>query len=364
MNHNTDSNTNFNFKQPSEQLVQYFANQKISQVIGIGNAIVDLTIRVDDADFIKLTNSGVALQRGAMTLVDYQQLTKILAIKPIIYSTAGGSVANSLKITASTGINSAFIGSVANDDFGTKFSNALANLGCFFYNYHHKEDLKNNSAVCAVLVDEQGERTMATYLGCAGKLASQAINLTNEDGKKLFYLEGYLWDNETTIATVNQWLNNIKQKQDLVAFSLSDAFCVKRKQQDFFNIITKNADIIFANHLEISALLDLTFFDLLAIDKFCSQYPNKLFAITCGGDGAYIFYRCQFFHSPAIEDVAIVDLTGAGDAFAGGLIYGLAQGKDLLNSVKIAQIFASKIISRFGSELDLATIKSIILSIS
>lgn len=334
------------------------------QVIGIGNAIIDLSIKISNNDFAKLNQQMQVLSRGSMSLVDLQQLADILSFKSSFYSTAGGSVANSLKIIASTGVESAFIGSVAGDDLGKKFATSLANYNCQFYNYCPKESAEKHSAVCAVLIDDDSERTMATYLGCAGQLANSSLDFgvdtvfSNRE-RKIFYLEGYLWDNQETIATIDNWLVQIKQRQDLLAFSLSDNFCVKRKKQDFLKIISTQADIIFANHLEMMSLLDLEYFSINNIAEFCNSFPHKLFAVTCGSEGSYIFYGNQFLHSPAVANVNVVDLTGAGDAFAAGLIFGLVSNYDIAKASKIANVFASRVIAKFGSELEPEVINAI-----
>ncbi len=240
-------------------------------VTAIGNAIIDIIVKVDD-NFL----NDNSLDKGSMKLIDSETSQNIIQKIDLsnVLQIAGGSACNSMAILSQLKVNSKFIGNVANDEFGLQFSSSIANLGCQFFNI---QDNSQPTAHSIILVSkEDGERTMLTYLGASSKIANLKINDNFFQDSAYFYIEGYLWDTETSINAIKSSINKAKYSRNKIIFSLSDSFCVDRHRQDFLDLINKDIDILFANQFEITSLLQIEEFKTELIAKFCSKFFDKI----------------------------------------------------------------------------------------
>ena len=310
-------------------------------IVGIGNSIVDIIIQVDD-NFIKKNG----LRKGLMTLSDLstvENLTKNIKINSTI---SGGSVANSIVCLAQNHIKSSFIGKVSNDDIGEIFSQGLAKEHVFFDNTSQKDDLKTGR--CVIMVTEDAQRTMSTYLGVSQKLNECDINENIIINSNILYLEGYLWDLDDAQSAMKKAINCAKLNNTKVAFSVSDVFCIERFRDSFLDLITNDVDIIFANEDEIKSLFQDNKFENI-IDKVKSL--GKIFAITCGENGAIIVSNdcIEIIDPEKINN--LLDTTGAGDLFAAGFLEYFLQNKGLKNCGIRGVEMASKIIQQYGARL-------------
>lgn len=313
-------------------------------VTAIGNAIIDIIVKVDD-NFL----NDNSLDKGSMKLIDSETSQNIIQKIDLsnVLQIAGGSACNSMAILSQLKVNSKFIGNVANDEFGLQFSSSITNLGCQFFNI---QDNSQPTAHSIILVSkEDGERTMLTYLGASSKIANLKINDNFFQDSAYFYIEGYLWDTETSINAIKSSINKAKYFRNKIIFSLSDSFCVDRHRQDFLDLINQDIDILFANQFEITSLLQIEEFKPELIAKFCSKFFDKIFIITLAGEGAMVFHKNKYFKIASQKIVNPVDSTGAGDSFCAGFIYGLINGFSLEDSAKFGNFIAGKIINKIGA---------------
>jgi sugar/nucleoside kinase (ribokinase family) len=319
-------------------------------VTGIGNAIVDIILMTSD-DFLEKN----ALYKGSMTLISEGEATKLSALKyeKII---SGGSVANSVACLASLDVKTAFIGKVGDGKFGEIFSAELRKLNIDFF--CQKKGPHNSTAKSFIMVSPDGQRTMATYLGAASDINDEIDENVIKDSE-ILYLEGYLWDKAATITALKSAIQIAKANQTLVAFTLSDAFCVIRHKEEFLEL-AKDLDILFTNEAEVKALFDMNKIDVKTIAKFAAD--NKLIlSTTVGEKGAIIFdgKNAGKIEEVSTEKVEPLDSTGAGDCFAAGFLYGLTKKYPLKQCATIGNIFAGKIITKIGARYEENEIKEL-----
>lgn len=321
-----------------------------NQIIGIGNAIVDVLCKVDDAFLEK--NS---LIKNSMSLIDNVTAEKLSQLE-FQKITSGGSAGNTIAAIAQLGAKAAFIGKVGSDEAGSKFITEIEKTGC---NFIGDNSYKKPSAKSFILVTPDAHRTMCTFLGCASEITEDDINAKAFEGASILYLEGYLWDAPSTIAALKKAIALAKNNGVKVAFTLSDAFCVSRHKKDFLELIKNDLDILFANEAEILALSDSTKFDPAKLGEFFSQNPNLTAVVTRSEKGCAVFGDSSSFEIQAEEIEKLVDTTGAGDAFAAGFLFGLVNDYDLKKSAKLGNILAAKIIQRFGARFEKEELQSI-----
>ena len=308
------------------------------KILGIGNAIVDVICRVNE-EFIYQNN----LIKGNMKLIFDQSEFQILLSKLKIEKTiSGGSVANSIVGLAQEGNKTGFIGKIANDDLGTKYENGLQKEGVEFIYSKKKEVLPTGT--CLILVTPDSERTMCTFLGIAGKINENDINVESVKKSEMIFLEGYLWDEGNPKKAFDKAITNSNK----VAMSLSDKFCVERHKTHFLNLVRNKLDITFANEEEIRTLIDAKNFD--DVIKF-SKEINKLVVITRGDKGAISIKGSQIIEVGIQKNLKIVDLTGAGDLFAGGYLHGYLNNFSAKDCLEKGTEMSSKIIQQFGARL-------------
>jgi sugar/nucleoside kinase (ribokinase family) len=308
------------------------------KVLGIGNAIVDVLCKVDD-QFIK----DHSLTKGTMKLVDEQEFQKLLSNLKIESTVCGGSVANSIVGMSQLGDNVSFIGKVNDDDLGHKYIDGLKKENVdYFYNVK-KENIPTGT--CLILITPDSERTMCTFLGIAGQIDENDIDVNAIQSAEITFLEGYLWDEGGPTKAFEKALSAAKKS----AMSLSDPFCVDRHKDSFLNLVKNKLDIIFANEKEAMSLIDAKNFD--EVIEF-GKSLNKLFIVTRSDKGSVAIEGNDVSEAQAKSNLNIVDLTGAGDLFASGFLHGFTNNKNPHESLKLGTEMASKIIQKIGARLD------------
>lgn len=310
-------------------------------IVGIGNAIVDIIAEVDDK-YLSQNN----IDKGSMSLIDFEIANKIGSEVEIIKIISGGSVANSIVGISQQGLKTAFIGKVNHDDLGNEFKKGLMEENVEFK--YSPDTSQNYTGRCIILVTTDAERTMNTYLGISQQLTENDIDMKVIENSSILYLEGYLWDLDEAKNAIKKSILKAKTSSTLVAFSMSDAFCVDRFREEFFEIVNDFADIIFANESEIKSLFQTD--DLEYVKNECMK-KNKIFAITLGSKGALIIKQNEIFKiEPEIID-NLVDTTGAGDLFAAGFLSEYIKSQQIDSCGKFGVKLASQIIQRFGARL-------------
>ena len=310
-------------------------------VVGIGNAIVDLIAEVDDSYLEK--NS---INKGSMSLVDYDVVNKIGNEVDIIKTISGGSVANSIVCIAQQNLKTAFIGKVNQDELGEKFAQGLEKEKVEF---KITKSLNNkHTARCVILVSSDAERTMNTYLGVSQELTEEDVDLNIIEESSILYLEGYLWDLDNAKKAIKKSILTAINSETKIAFSISDAFCVDRFREEFLDLVNNSADLIFANESEIKSLFATS--KLEDAIKKC-QETEKIFALTLGDKGAKIIYKNEIVDIKPEVIAKLVDTTGAGDLFAAGFLTEYIKTQDLEASGKQGVKMASIIIQQFGARI-------------
>ena len=307
------------------------------KVIGIGNAIVDVICKVDES-FIERN----LLTKSTMKLVNESEFKKLLHNLKIEETIAGGSVANSIVGLAQLGNDVGFIGKVSDDDLGSKYEDGLKQENVKYFYSKKKEKIPTGT--CLILITPDSERTMVTFLGTAGKISADDINISAIKKSEILFLEGYLWDEGEPKKAFDKAINSSNK----VAMSLSDLFCVERHKKNFFNLVETKIDITFANEQEIMSLVDARKFE--DVIEF-SKKLKKLIIITRGEKGALAISNEKVIECSAKKNLKVVDLTGAGDLFAGGFLDGIIKGKSIAESLEKGTDMASKIIQIIGARL-------------
>ena len=307
------------------------------EILGIGNAIVDVICKIDD-NFLK-ENS---LTKSTMKLVDENQFKKLLSNLKIEETISGGSVANSIVGLAQLGNDVGFIGKISDDDLGKEYEKGLKQENVNYFYSKKKEELPTGT--CLILITPDSERTMVTFLGTAGKISEKDINVNAVKESNIIFLEGYLWDEGEPRKAFDKAINNANK----VAMSLSDLFCVERHKPHFFDLIKNKLDITFANEQEIMSLINTKNFN--EVVEF-SKKNQKLTIVTRGNKGSIAIDKDSVVECNAKENLKIVDLTGAGDLFAGGFLDGYTKGKTMKESLEKGTEMASKVIQIIGARL-------------
>ena len=314
-------------------------NESSIDVLGIGNAIVDVLTKADDSLLQRLT-----FNKGSMTIIDENKAKELYEIISNKVQSSGGSVANSLACIAQLGGKTAFIGRVKDDKLGEIFTQEILRTGTIFKT--PPSSFGSSTAQCLIFVTPDAQRTMCTYLGASVLLEPKDIDLSTVREAKILYLEGYLWDNPAAKNAFLKAAEIAKNSGKKVALSLSDSFCVSRHRESFLTLVEDYIDILFANEAEIISLYKTSNLDL-AIEKL--KKKCKLSAITIGKNGSIIVTNGKEIKiEPYILGKAI-DTTGAGDLYAGGFLKGLSDGMSPLASARIGSICAGHIVTQLGS---------------
>ena len=308
------------------------------KILGIGNAIVDVICKVDE-DFI----SKNGLTKSTMKLIfdesEFQSLLKNLKIEKTV---SGGSVANSIVGLSQLGNEVGFIGKVSDDKLGEKYEEGLKQENVKYFYNKKKEALPTGT--CLILVTPDSERTMCTFLGTAGKINENDVSSEAVKKSEIILLEGYLWDEGDPKKAFEKAI----QSANKVAMSLSDQFCVDRHKPHFLELVKNKLDITFANEQEIMSLIDAkNFDDVITFSKSLS----KTVVVTRGEKGAVAVNGDEVVECGIKEGLKIVDLTGAGDLFAGGFLHGHVNNMSLKDSLEKGTEMSSKVIQQIGARL-------------
>ncbi len=308
------------------------------KILGVGNAIVDVICRVSD-EFIAENN----LVKSNMKLIfDENEFKKLFSNLKIEKTISGGSVANSIVGLSQLGNKVGFIGKISDDDLGKKYEMGLKDENVKFIYSKKKEVLPTGT--CLILITPDSERTMCTFLGTAGKINENDINVDAIKNSEIIFLEGYLWDEGDPKRAFDKAINNSKK----VAMSLSDKFCVDRHKTHFLELVRNKLDITFANEDEIKSLIDTKNFS--EVIEFAKQI-KKLIVITRGEKGAISIKGDEIEEISIKKNLNIIDLTGAGDLFAAGYLHGFINNLSNNLCLEKGTEMSSKIIQQIGARL-------------
>ena len=311
-------------------------------LLGISNAIVDILAHVDDAF---LEDIGAPL--GSMTLIDQDRAKEIYGMMGPATEMSGGSVANTVAGFANLGGDAAYIGRVRDDQLGEIFVHDMRSLGVDIRT--EPATAGSPTARCHVLISDDGQRTMQTYLGACTELAVSDVTEATVGAPKIALLEGYVWDIPEGPALAKEAIKIVNASGGAVAISLSDSFCVERHQAEFRDAIENGVGIVLADEDEMTALFGVSEFDdVLAAIK---DYDN-LFAMTRSAKGSVIVHGDQHVEQAATTVEKVVDSTGAGDAYCAGFLYGLTRGESLQECARLGTVCATSVIQQVGGRLE------------
>ena len=308
-------------------------------VVGIGNAIVDIIARCDDAFLSKHD-----LAKGFMRLIPAEEAGRLYEIMGPAVERSGGSAANTIAGLASFGAKCGFIGRVAGDQFGGIFRHDIRSLGVA---YDTPPALDGTpTARCLILVTPDGERTMNTFLGASVDFAPRDIDAAMIEAAKLVYLEGYLFDREEAKAAFKEAAQLARDAGAKVALTLSDAFCVDRHRDDFRALIREGTDIVFANEKEITALYEVNSF---AEAADAAMRDCELTVLTRSEEGSVIVSKGETVEVEPMPVGGVLDVTGAGDLYAAGFLFGLTEGAPLKTCGQLGSLAAAEVIGHIGA---------------
>ena len=316
----------------------------IYDVVGIGNAIVDVLAKVGEG-FLSERN----LPKGIMSLVEAKEAGEIY--KDILpeREVSGGSAANTVAALASLGADCAFIGKIHDDELGHKFRSDIGRAGIDMFTPPLTEGPATARSI--VLVTPDAERSMFTYLGASKKLSADDIDENIIKSAKITFIEGYLWDEENAKQAVIKACEIAHKYGHDVAFTLSDRSYLQQYRLEMLDLIEKHIDIVFGNEEELKALFDTTDFQT-CLDKIKTMV--KIAAITRNSKGSVVIEGRTKIFIEAEEIHKVVDTTGAGDAYAAGFLYGLTRGRSLGTCALIGGIAAAEIIGHYGARPDVS----------
>lgn len=312
---------------------------KTYDVVAIGNAIVDVLSFCDDR-FVEEQQ----MRKGTMQLVDSARAEQLYDAMGQSTEVSGGSAANTLAGMADLGSKTAFIGKVRDDELGKIFRHDMNAIGVEFTTPNATNNVP--TARCLIVVTEDGQRTMNTFLGAAGEIHTQDVDEKLITSAKIFYGEGYMWDRDVTKAALRHAFEVARKAGTKIAFTLSDVFCVERSREDYLAMIRDDFDILFCNHDEAKALYPEKSFEEI-LDTLQGQC--EVVAVTCGAKGSIILTPKERIQVDAIPVREVVDTTGAGDLYAAGFLYGYTKGLPLAECGRLGSACASEIITHLGA---------------
>ena len=308
------------------------------KILGIGNAIVDVICKVDEK-FISENN----LTKGTMKLIfDENEFKNLLSNLKVEKTISGGSVANSIVGLSQLQNEVGFIGKISDDNLGNKYEEGLKKENVNYFYSKKKEDIATGT--CLILITPDSERTMCTFLGIAGRINENDINIDIIKESEIIFLEGYLWDEGEPQKAFEKAINNSNK----TAMSLSDQFCVERHKKDFLNLVKEKLDLTFANEGEIMSLINAKNFN--EVVSFAKEIKKHLI-ITRGEKGAISIFENEIVEVDVKKNLNIKDLTGAGDLFAAGYLHGLINNLSRKDCLEKGTELSSKIIQQIGARL-------------
>lgn len=314
--------------------------KKSFDVVGIGNAMVDVLARCDDA-FL----SGAGVEKGIMQLIDMDRAVDLYGRVGPAREVSGGSAANTIAVIAALGGKTAYVGKVKDDQLGAIFAHDLRAQGAVYVTEFAPADHADETGRCIVLVTPDGERSMNTYLGVTEFLSPKDIDVDQMADANMIYLEGYRFDGPESHAAFAKAINATKAAGGKVSLTLSDPFCVERHRDAFRVMIRDHVDVLFANRDEICSMYQTNDFE-----QALSTASAEIDVVACteGEKGAHILRGADRWHAPATS-VEIVDATGAGDAFAGAFLWALSQALPLETCGNMGCAAAGEMISHLGA---------------
>lgn len=309
-------------------------------VLTIGNAIVDIMSHTED-DFLVDQH----LTKGSMRLIDAEEADRLYDLMGPAIETSGGCAGNTAAGIASFGGNAAFVGKVADDQFGRLYSHDMRAGGVAF----DTAPLVGGAptARSMILVSPDGERTMNTYLGACQDLSTADIDAEMISAAAITYLEGYLWDPPQAKDAFRRAAEIAHAAGRQVSLTLSDSFCVDRFRDEFLGLLRDGTiDLLFANESEVRALYQTADFEtgVHALQKDC-----RIAAVTMGAEGALVVTHDGIARVAATPVETVVDTTGAGDLFASGFLVGYARGMSLTDAARLGTISAAEVIGHLGA---------------
>ena len=321
------------------------ASTKTLDVVGIGNAIVDVLVHAHDDQL-----DNLELTKGTMALVDENQAERLYASVGPGLETSGGSAANTLAGIAQLGGRAGFIGRVRNDQLGGIFAHDIRSVGARFDTPAATDG--PSTARCLIFVTPDAQRTMCTYLGASVGLDPSDLDLEMVAQAKVLYLEGYLWDSDEAKRAFIAAAEVARAHGAEVALSLSDAFCVERHRDSFQQLVDGHVDILFANEMEITSLYKANRFDEAAEQV---RGRCRIAALTRSESGSVILNGSGTHHIEPYNLGPLVDTTGAGDLYAAGFLHGHTQGMGVDACGRLASLCAGQVVTQLGprSQVDL-----------
>ncbi len=310
------------------------------QVVGIGNAMVDVLAHADDAF---LAENGIG--KGIMQLIDMERAVELYGRIGPAKEISGGSAANTIAGIAHLGGRTAYVGKVKDDQLGAIFAHDLRAQGAVYETRMAPKDEAQETGRCIVLVTPDGERSMNTYLGVTEFLTPDDIDAAQMAQAEWIYLEGYRFDGPESHQAFARAIAACKGAGGRVSITLSDAFCVERHRDAFRKMIAEDVDLLFANRSEILSMYQTD--DYEAALKAAAR-EVAVVACTDGENGAHVLSAGQHWHVKAVP-TKIVDATGAGDLFSGAFLWAITHGHDLETAARMGNIAASEVIGHIGA---------------
>ena len=311
------------------------------KILGIGNAIVDVFIKVDD-DFLLKNN----LTKGSMKLIEKNEFESLKSTIKIEKIEAGGSVANTMAGIAYLEGYPSFIGKINSDEFGKIYKKSLEKIKVNFSYVEKNEDLSTGASI--IFITPDSERTMCTYLGISSQLSKKDINEDHIKGHEIIFLEGYLWDKGISEEMFKHVINLAKKNNIKIAMSLSDIFCVSRHREDFFKLLKNDLNILIGNENEINELMQKN--NLLDSINELKKF-NKIIIVTRSADGSLAILNNEITNCESVKVEKILDLTGAGDLFASGFFKEYLNNSDIKKCLKTGSELAAQVIQKIGARL-------------
>jgi adenosine kinase len=309
-------------------------------VLGLGNALVDIIAHADD-DYL----DAHEMAKGAMTLIDEDRAETLYAARVDPRIVSGGSAANTIVGVASFGVRSAYIGKVKNDELGYAYAEDIRAAGVGFAARPAEDGPATGR--CFVYVTPDGERTMNTYLGASAYLSPSDVDEALVSASRIIYLEGYMWDRPAAKSAFQKAAAIARQAGHRVALTLSDSFCVDRFRGEFIELVRSGlVDTLFANSDEILSLYQTPHF-AEAIDAV--RREGALAVVTRSEKGSLVVDGCRTHEVPAFPIARVLDTTGAGDMFSAGFLAGLAKGADVEACARLGALAAAEIIQHLGA---------------
>ena len=318
---------------------RHYEQNKIVDLIGLGNAIVDIIVNVED-EFLTINN----LDKGSMNLINSDESQELLKNCKVIKQISGGSSANTVVCLAELGNDVQFIGRVKNDKFGNFFSSDIKKSKTIFNTPPTNEGASTAHSI--ILITPDAQRTMCTYLGASVEFEPKDIDFSLIKESKYLYLEGYLWDSELAKNAFLEAAKIAQLSNTKIILSLSDSFCVDRHRESFLELIDNYVNIVFCNEAEVLSLFKK---DKLVNCQGDLSSLCELVIVTLGSNGSLIINKNDIEVIKSYTKDKVIDTTGAGDIYAGGFIHGLINNYSLKKCGKIGSICAGQIITQLGS---------------